>query len=181
MQHIRSLLTAVLLLISGLAAFSQSTPPHMNSETVHSFSIIGIAMRTTNEKGQSAKDIETIWTRFWNEHIGEKIAGKVSDDIYAVYKDYETDYTGAYTVVIGYRVASLQQIPTGFVGLMIETGPYKKFISKGKMPEAVYNTWLEIWGSKTLQRAYKTDFTVHGKKYYDGENAEVETFISVVE
>lgn len=153
----------------------------MNSETIYSFSIIGIAMRTTNENSQSAKDIETIWTRFWNEHIGEKIDEKVSDDIYAVYKDYETDYTGAYTVVIGYRVASLQQIPAGFVGLTIKTGPYKKFISQGKMPEAVYNTWLEIWGSKTLQRAYKTDFTVHGKKYYDGENAEVETFISVVE
>lgn len=153
----------------------------MNSETIPGFSIIGITMRTTNENGQSAKDIETIWTRFWNEHIGEKIAGKVSDDIYAVYKDYESDYTGAYTVVIGYRVASLQQIPAGFVGMTIEAGAYKKFISKGKMPDAVYNTWLEIWGSKNLRRTYKTDFTVHGKKYYDGDNAEVETFISVVE
>lgn len=153
----------------------------MTSETIPGFFIIGIAMRTSNENGQSAKDIETIWTRFWNENIGEKITEKISDDIYAVYKDYETDYTGAYTVIIGFRVPSLQNIPAGLVGLKIETGLYKKFVSRGKMPDAVYKTWLDIWANKALHRAYKTDFTIHGKKYYDGENAEVETFISVVE
>lgn len=42
---------------------------------------------------------------------------------------------------------------------------------------------MEIWGNKELYqaRAYKVDFTIHGKKYYDGDKAEVETFISVHE
>ena len=36
-------------------------------------------------------------------------------------------------------------------------------------------------GNKEIsaKRAYKADFTVHGEKYNDGPEAEVETFISV--
>ena len=64
-----------------------------------------------------------------------------------------------------------------------EKSEYQKFVSKGTMPEAVVTTWMEIWGNNELNlaRTYKADFTIHGKKYYDGDNAEVETFISVNE
>ncbi len=109
----------------------------------------------------------------------KQIPNKISDEIYAVYTDYETDFTGPYTTIIGLSVSSLENIPENFVGITIETAVYQKFISKGKMPEAVFNTWLEIWENKNLNRTYQADFTIHGKKYYDGENAEVETFIAI--
>ena len=153
----------------------------MNNKTIQEFKVIGISIRTTNENGQSAKDIEAIWEKFWGEKIQEKIPNKVNDDIYAVYTDYETDFNGAYTTIIGLPVNSLENVPKGFVGITIKKAEYQKFVSKGKMPEAVVNTWIEIWENKELNqiRAYKADFTIHGKKYYDGDNAEVETFISV--
>ena len=47
------------------------------------------------------------------------------------------------------------------------------------MPAAVFNTWMEIWQDTNLKRTYNADFTIHGKKYYDGDKAEVETFISI--
>lgn len=155
----------------------------MNNQIIQKFCIIGISTRTTNENGQSAKDIEALWGRFWAEEIQKQIPGKVSDEIYAVYTGYETDFTGPYTTLIGLPVSSLENIPKGFVGITIETDVYQKFVSRGKMPEAVFNTWLEIWGDKELniKRAYRADFTVHGKKYHDGHDAEVETFISVKE
>jgi hypothetical protein len=51
------------------------------------------------------------------------------------------------------------------------------------MPEAIGNTWLEIWADKKLdsKRAYKADFSIHGEKYYEGDNAEVVTYLSVKE
>jgi len=155
----------------------------MNSQIIQELQIIGISTRTTNENGQSGQDIEAIWTKFWSEKIQEQIPNKVNDNIYAVYTDYETDFSGAYTVIIGLPVSSLENIPIGFVGITIEKAKYQKFVSKGEMPEAIVNTWMEIWGNKDLNqvRAYKADFTIHGKKYYDGVNAEVETFISVNE
>lgn len=151
----------------------------MNNQIIQKFQVIGISVRTTNENGQSANDLEELWGRFWGEDIQKQIPNKVNDDIYAVYTDYETDFNGPYTAIIGSAVTSLENIPEGFVGLDIETAEYKKFVSKGKMPEAVFNTWMEIWQNKDLNRTYQADFTVHGKKYHDRDNAEVETFIAV--
>ncbi|MDO5986808.1 GyrI-like domain-containing protein [Flavivirga amylovorans] len=153
----------------------------MNNQTIQTFNVIGISVRTINENGQSAKDIESLWGKFWGENIQKQIPNKINDDIYAVYTDYETDVNGPYTTVIGLAVNSLENIPEGFVGITIKKAVYQKFVSKGKMPEAIFNTWVEIWQNKNLNRAYKADFTVHGKKYYDGDNAEVETFLSVKE
>ncbi len=170
---------AFMLLAS--TAQSQVNSKQMNLQTIQKFYIVGISVRTTNQNGQSAKDIEALWGKFWGEEIPKQIPNKLSDDIYAVYTDYETDFNGPYTTIIGLPVSSLKDIPKGFAGITIETAQYQKFVSKGKMPAAVFNTWLEIWSNKNLKRAYKADFTIHGKKYYDGDNAEVETFISVEE
>jgi len=177
-------LSAFTLLSSTIQSQVQTKPLNtMDNQVIQKFHVIGISVRTTNENGQSAKDIESLWGKFWGEKIQTQIPNKVSDDIYAVYTDYETDFTRPYTTIIGLAVSSLENIPAGFIGLTIESTTYQKFVSKGKMPEAVFNTWLEIWQNQSLnfKRAYKADFTIHGKKYYDGNNAEVETFISVKE
>ncbi|WP_276682606.1 GyrI-like domain-containing protein [Empedobacter brevis] len=153
----------------------------MNTITIKTQHIVGISVRTTNENGQAAKDIEALWQQFRNEDIQHQIPNKISDDIYAVYTDYESDFTRPYTTLIGLPVSTLDNIPEGMTGITIETDVYQQFTSKGKMPEAVVNTWLEIWGDKAFnqKRAYHADFTVHGKKYHDGDQAEVETFISL--
>ena len=155
----------------------------MNNLIIQDFYLIGISIRTTNKNGQSAKDIEAIWEKFWGEKIQEQIPNKINSNIYAVYTDYETDLHGAYTTILGLPVSTLENVPKGFVGITIEKSAYQKFVSKGKMPEAVVNTWMEIWANNTLNRirAYKVDFSIHGEKYFDGDNAEVETFISVNE
>lgn len=180
----KALCTSALFAFTLFACVAQSqieNPTTMNNQEIQKFYIIGISVRTTNENGQSSKDIEALWSRFWCEEIQNQIPNKVSDDIYAVYTDYEKDFTGPYTTIVGLPVKSLKNIPEGFVGLTIDKALYVKFISKGKMPEAVFNTWMEIWNDKNLNRDYKADFTIHGKKYYDGDNAEVETFISIKE
>jgi len=166
--------------MASFVAISQNEKK-MKTEHEDKINIVGISIRTTNENGQSAIDIENLWGRFWSEDIQKQIPNKTSDEIYAIYTDYESDFEGAYTTIIGLPVSSLDQIPRGFVGFTIKGGRYKKYVSKGKMPEAVYSTWVEIWNDMNLKRAYQTDFTVHGEKYYDGDNAEVETFISIQE
>lgn len=172
------MLTASLLF--SLKAESQ-TKNTMNKQTIQRFNVIGISVRTTNEDGQSTKDIEALWGRFWSEEIPRQIPNNVNNDIYSVYTDYETDVNGPYTVIIGLPVSSLENIPKDFIGVTIEKDKYEKFVSKGKMPEAVLQTWMDIWQDKDLKRTYNSDFTIHGIKYYGGDNAEVETFISVTE
>ena len=116
------------------------------------FKIIGISTVTTNE---SMVDIENLWGKFWGENIADKIPNKVGDEFYAVYTDYESDHTGKYTLIIGFPVTTLDNIPDGFVGREILVGKAEKYISKGKMPEAILKTWTEIWQDTELKRAYR--------------------------
>ncbi len=153
----------------------------MSIQTIQKFNVIGISTRTVNTNGQSAIDIEALWQKFWTNDIQAEIPNKISNDIYAIYTDYESDFTGLYTTMIGVVVNNLEDIPLGMVGLTIETDTYQEIFSKGKMPEAIGKTWVGIWKDTELnaKRAYKADFTIHGEKYYHGENAEVVTYLSI--
>ncbi len=140
--------------------------------------IIGISVVTTNENGQSNKDIGALWGKFFE--MSSQIPNKISDDIYSIYTDYETDYTGKYTAIIGFEVSTLNEIPNGFIGREIGGGKYKKFLAKGEMPRAVVETWKKIWEKDAeLNRRYTNDFEVHGVNSQNGSDSEVEIFIAV--
>jgi len=177
----RALYTLTILAMT-LTTLTNPTSDSTTNQVIDQFQIVGISVRVTNGHDDAIKLIEGLWGRFWAEDIKNKVPNKLSDEIYAVYTNYVSDYTEEYTMIIGMPVSTLDDIPEGYEGITIEKATYKKYVSKGKMPEAVVKTWMEIWqNDKTLNRAYKADFTVHGKKYYDGDNAEVETFISLKE
>lgn len=151
----------------------------MTNHHIEAFQVVGISARISNDRGSAGEEVEAIWRRFWSEDIRNKVPHIVNNDIYAVYTDYESDHTGAYTLIIGLSVTHLDDIPSGLVGVTVRADTYEKFVSRGQMPGAVLKTWMDIWQDEDLDRGYRTDFTIHGKKYFDGDQAEVETFISV--
>ena len=142
--------------------------------------IIGIATVTTNQNGQAATDLGQLWGRFGTEHIMEKIPGKLGTEVYSVYTDYESNYQGHYTTIIGARVASLEEIPDGMTGREFEPIKFKKFTAKGEMPGAVVATWQEIWSKDAeLNRAYLYDYEVYGDRCQLGDQSEVDIFVGV--
>lgn len=150
----------------------------MKTTTIAPFKMIGIAIRTTNENGQASIDIPKLWERFFSENLSAQIPDKAADDIYSVYTDYELDYTKPYTVILGYRVNSLEVVPEGFTGKSFEGGTYTKFTAKGKLADGmVYEEWTKIWNSE-LPRIYTADFEVYGTKS-QVEQAEVDIFIAL--
>lgn len=47
------------------------------------------------------------------------------------------------------------------------------------MPNAVMETWKEIWTKDNeLNRKYTADFEVYGEKSQNGENSEVDIYIA---
>ena len=153
----------------------------MKSQKINleSFKIAGIAVKTTNQNGKSAKDIMELWQRFYAENISAVIPNKIDDDIYAVYTDYKSDYTADYTTILGYRVSSIDNMPAGLEGRTFDGGNYLEIKAKGTRPLSVFNTWQEIWvKDKELNRKYTADFEVYGKKSLDPDNSEVEIFIA---
>ena len=54
-----------------------------------------------------------LWEQFYTQNIPNQIPHKVGLEIYSIYTDYEADYTGKYTCIIGQKVNSLDTIPDG--------------------------------------------------------------------
>ena len=88
----------------------------MSIQKIKSFSVIGISIRTTNENGQSSKDIPALWGKFMHEGILEKIPNKIDNTVYCIYTDYEKDHTKPYTTILGCKVENLSNIPYAMIG-----------------------------------------------------------------
>jgi predicted transcriptional regulator YdeE len=142
------------------------------------FYVVGISVRTTNQNGQSQKDLGNLFTKYLIENTQANIKHKESEDTYCVYSDYESDMTGKYTAILGCKVKSLDSIPAGMVGIIVPESKYNVYISTGKLPECVVNTWMKIYLSD-IKRKYKADFDLYGSKGKNPANAEVETYLSV--
>src|SRR5690554_2178551 len=140
---------------------------------VDPFKIIGISSSTTNADGQSVIDLGKLWNRFRAENLLLRIPNKLANDVYMIYTDYLTDHRGAYTAIVGCKVTSLNNIPSGMIGREFNGGQYLKFTAKGKIPHVVVRQWREIWNEdKKLGRKFTADFEVYGRKSRDPENAE---------
>src|SRR5579863_5165099 len=152
----------------------------MTYETIEleKFNIIGISVRTTNQNGQSYKDIGELWGKFMGQGIAEQIPNKGSHDIFCMYTDYESDVNGPYTVILGCKTSSLESIPEGFTGKTIAKAAYRKYTATGKIPDCVIATWQHIWQSP-IKRKYIADFEVYGEKAQNPEHAEVSTYLSI--
>lgn len=145
---------------------------------INEFAIAGISVRTTNQNGQSQKDIGGLWTRFTNENLLQQIHSRASDDIYCVYTDYETDHTGFYTAILGCKVHSITQIPYGFVGITIVPGKFQVYFLEGKFPQNVGEAWKHIWDN-AIDRKYTADFDLYNANAKSFEETEVKIYLSV--
>ena len=68
----------------------------MKQTTIKSFKVIGVSVRTTNENGQSANDIQALWDKFMSEGVANKIPNKIDGEILSIYTNYESDHTKPY-------------------------------------------------------------------------------------
>ena len=132
--------------------------------SVSEFYVAGITIRTSNQNGQSQRDIGALWARFMGEGLIQKIPGRLSDDIYSVYTDYESDHDGAYTVVLGCKVDAPPTLPPDFTCITVRPGKYQVNTVEGDMPVSIMEAWQQIWDTAT-NRKYTADFEV-----YDAEN-----------
>ncbi len=152
----------------------------MKKETIEGFTIVGLAVRTTNENSQAAKDIPALWNKFMTENRVEQIPNKLDHQIYCMYTDYEGDFTKPYTTILGCKVANdPAEIPDGLVRKFVPTASYTKVVATGNLLEgAVYKAWVNIWNS-ALSRAYQSDFEVYGLGAQDPAKASVDIYLSI--
>lgn len=142
--------------------------------------LIGLALpvKTTNENGQSMKDCGELWMLFEKEEIASKIPNKLTEEVIAVYHDFEGDHTQPFSYFIGCKVKEGTETPEDLKNLTIPAGKYQKVMAKGEMPGCIASKWKEIWESD-IPRAFKADFEVYDERTQDWSDAEVDIYLSV--
>ena len=153
----------------------------MDTTTITEFKLMGLklAHKTTNENGQSGVDCGTLWQQFESEKFVERIPDKLTSEVYAVYYDYDGDYTKPFSYFIGCKVKTDAPTPPGMSTLVIPAGRFTKVVAKGKMPNCIADAWVSIWSSK-IARSYLYDFEIYDERSSDWANAEVDIFVSVI-
>lgn len=174
----------MLSLSNSLLATSEKharTGDDMEKSNIEAFRIIGISIRTTNENGQSTKDIGGLWKKFMTEGILGKIPNKIDNTVYSIYTDYQSDHTEFYTTILGCKVQNIETFPDGMIARNFTGGSYARFVVNGDLTKgAVFVEWLKIW-KMDLNRTYTADFEVYGKKAQNPADAEVEIFVAIQE
>jgi predicted transcriptional regulator YdeE len=152
----------------------------MSKVEIEEINLIGLPLngKTSNANGQSGIDCGNLWQQFEKGQYSEKIPGKLSEEIYAVYHQYEGDYTKPYSYFIGCKVSPGTEVPEGLISLVINSGTYQKILAKGKMPDCVADAWREIWSSD-ISRKYEADFEVYDERSRDWSKAEVDIYLSI--
>lgn len=144
------------------------------------FTVMGIAVETTNQNMQAVYDIGMLWQRFIAENIFDQIPQKLSPDIYEVFTNYKGNYEAPYRTIIGCMVDLAAVLPQGMVMVHIPSQTYRVYLAKGKIAEAVGKTWGQIWQADAqLNRTYQADFDIYGERAQDANNAEVEIYVGV--
>ncbi|MDC6365538.1 MULTISPECIES: GyrI-like domain-containing protein [Flavobacteriaceae] len=150
----------------------------MTSTKLDELTIVGLAIRTSNDPGKADKEIPQLWEKFMADNIAHRIPNKVDPTIYAIYTDYEGDHTQPYTMVIGCNVSNLDNIPEDLTVKIVPSSKYTKFTAKGDLTkDAVINTWMDIWNTD-LNRTYTTDIEIYGEKAMNPTNGEAEILIA---
>ncbi|MBV9294249.1 MAG: AraC family transcriptional regulator [Acidobacteriaceae bacterium] len=152
---------------------------------VEPFTVVGIEARTSNARETTTDAvIPKMWARLTNENLLGEIPKRVDANVVAVYSDYESDKDGPYSYLLGAKVSSAKDIPSGMISRKVVSGTYAMFTAKGgPPPQMIVDLWKRIWSLEkpgSLHRAYQTDFEVYtGAFANDPANAQVDVYIGL--
>lgn len=153
-------------------------------EQQEAFTIVGISVRTSNEKERQESQIGKEWGRLMQENLLATIPHRADQNIIAVYTDYASDANGEYTYVLGARVTKGDEVPAGMVAKHVLPGRYAVFTSeRGPVQQVVIGTWMRIWKTPKDQlggdRAYKTDFELYDQRAQNPADSVMEIHIGI--
>lgn len=144
------------------------------------FKLIGIKLshKTKNENRQSEKDCGSLWQQFEAQKIFDQVPYKISNAVYAVYYDYDSDENGLFSYFIGCKVDSHATAPKNLQEISIPEQQYEIETARGQMTGCLSEAWQRIWNA-TRNRKFGYDFEIYDERSYDWNNAEVEIYLSV--
>ncbi|GKU77423.1 GyrI-like domain-containing protein [Paenibacillus sp. L3-i20] len=157
----------------------------MNTYTIekHEIKIAGVSTRTTNaeEMGSNGR-LPQLWETYFSGGTAAQPYNQNSHLIYGLYTDYESDATGAYTVILGHEV-NVDPASDGVAYAVVPASKYRVFTTrKGPVYEVVAEAWGFIWQyymDSSEERAYTGDFELYDGSNFDPTNSEIQIYIAI--
>lgn len=147
--------------------------------------VAGVSIRTTNEAEMGPDGgLAKLWETYYQSNVAEQIGTNKPEYLYALYTDYESDASGAYTVVIGHEVKNEPSLEDSqLVCSLVPESKYMVFTTKkGPVFEVVSQAWGEIWAyfqDAGEVRTFTGDFERYDSHNFDPANTEVEIYIAI--
>jgi predicted transcriptional regulator YdeE len=145
---------------------------------VSGFVVAGITAIIDGGQDNAAEQINELWGNFFAQQIGKDLEGRIDDTIYAVYSDYQGDYTKPYRLSIGYRIKSDAAHASKLHYVAVQEGDYAMLSAAGEQPKALIETWKAVWQGD-LPRLYQTDFEVYGARFFEEGVHEILVFVGI--
>lgn len=125
--------------------------------------IVGIELRTSNL--MAFETIPGHWQRFSQENALARIEGRLSDEVFAVYTNFEfagRDNTGLYSLIIGAAVAPQADPPPGMVRAVVPASQRAVFTVAPGRVDQVGAAWQGIWQRQDLRKTFIADYERYG-------------------
>ncbi|MFA6225631.1 MAG: effector binding domain-containing protein [Methanoregula sp.] len=101
--------------------------------------VMGIKRRTSNADGQSVVDIPACWQDFPSQKVAAKIPNRAKTPaFFAVYSEYDSDWTGEYAFMIGSEVTKADKSPKG---LAVTRIPARRIRRSMCTWQSILNNW----------------------------------------
>jgi predicted transcriptional regulator YdeE len=144
------------------------------------FLVVGLRTRTTNriEAVPRTAKIVPLWQKFCDDKISDRVPQRLpgSSEVIAVYFDFKSGYQDQYSLIVGHKVSSLDNVPKDMGGVLVRSGRYLRFPVEARTVPALLDAWRAIWQffdlSDEYERTYGTDYEL-----YRGD--EVEIYVGV--
>jgi predicted transcriptional regulator YdeE len=144
------------------------------------FLVVGLRTRTTNriEAVPEMAKIAPLWRRFCDDKVSDRVPQRLpgSSEVIAVYFDFKSGYQDQYSLIVGHKVSSLDNLPPEMGGVLVRPGRYLRFPVEARTVPALLDAWHAIWQffelSHEYDRTYGTDYEL-----YRGD--EVEIYVGV--
>ena len=140
--------------------------------------IVGTAMRTSPRT--AASDIPALWQRFMQQDLARQLPRRTDDPaVYAVYCDYESDFRGPYTLVLGVAADARADVPEHMRRTRIPSGRYARFHAEGDPTQVIWQTWQHInesWDQRT-ERRYIADFERYAPESLAGDAVKADVVV----
>lgn len=147
--------------------------------------LTGVHVRTTNEEEAGPnRRLPQLWETYFQSQITSRTQTINAHLIYALYTDYESDATGAYTTLIGHEVAGDNtQDKDKFSIVQVPASKYLVFTTeKGPVYEVVAQAWGKIWAyfkESEEVRAYTGDYELYDTRNSDPAQTQIQIFIAI--